>query len=186
METMPAKFKFLGLAMIAGSALWVATECMEIVGGTASSLSMTITGFAFIGLTIGIWGVHAGQAAKGGTVSLIGTACLSMAYFIFMGGSFSVLSSVITYESLAATNWIFAGFIFMVSGAPLLGLAVIRARVFPPWVGGILVLAPLVTSTTMIAGLPPILMNIANISVGIGIITMARQLLSGQVETVAA
>ena len=176
----PTRLKTCSLALLGGFSLWIVAECIEVSGGGFTHLTMLINGFAFPLIAGGIWAVHATQPSRIGRLSLIGTACFSAAYLIFAAGSISVLSSVLTYAEMSEATWLFLGFLFMICGGPLIGVSIMRGQVYPPWTGAAFIFSPLVTATVFMALLPPILMNIANIAVGMSGIVLAYHLLSGR------
>ena len=176
------KIKVCALSLLVGALFWAGSECIEIMDGSVSPLVMFLTGIAFLGLCAGVWSIHAGQATQGDMMGLIGVASMSIASFILMFSSFTVLSQAVSYESLAATNWFFVFFFFWIFGTPLVGFSIIRARVFPVWTGGVLILAPLVTTVAFIGGLPPIILNVSNMAHNVCFILFAGQLLLGKTE----
>lgn len=170
------RLQLLGWILIVSDLVWMGSEFLEISGGGFTRESMMINCFAFPGLALGFCGIHAGQAAKAGRVSLIGVTFSVVAFLTFAGGSVVVLSSVISYEQMSEADWLFAGFLMWIVGSALIGLSIFRARVYPRWTGLVLLIAPVITSTAFMALLPPVLMNVANVGAGIAFLFIGAEL----------
>ncbi len=74
------------LVAAVGGALLILSEIVEVVGGGFSPTHFALTIAAFFVLSVGIWGLHAGQAPKGGRLSLLGAALFSVGSLSRRGG----------------------------------------------------------------------------------------------------
>ncbi len=111
-------------------------------GGTATAqdyLLEILFSIALVGMLAGLVGFHARQAPNYGR---LGTAGFLAA---FVGGFFLLASTVATIlAGREVLDWLFLlGFVGSLVGFVLLGVATIRARIFPRWCGVLLIVAVL-------------------------------------------
>lgn len=188
--TNPKLIRASAVSMVIGGAAWIAAEAVELSAGlTAAVLALNAIGF--FGLGAGIWSAHFGHVAgtgKAKNASLIGVSLLSVAFFTFSGGSLTLLGAgEVSLDGtggsaeLGGQSWIFAAFLLLMLGSPLFGIAVLKARVYPVWVGLVLLLAPVVSATTAIFGIfSTVFTNLNNAVLAVCFMTMAGYVLSGR------
>ena len=158
-----------GLAVAAAGALLVLSEIVERASGgfTRPSYAVTIAAFTAIGLTA--WIIDHSQRPPAGRGSLIGAALLSA------GALLEALADVIGFgEPTEAALQVATGplvpiaGVLLVTGAVLLGISGLRARVHPRWAAVVIAVMPLFLPATML-GLPIAAVSITNMILGIGI-----------------
>ena len=150
-------YRASGLALLLGALLFIIGNVLSTVlfsgNSTASQLSsapfVTVSILSFIGsalLLLGLPGVVVRQTVRAGWLGLIGFVLIAFGGLLFTG--FSVVSFLIlpwlavNAPNLAAGNgppasfayFLVAGVLLAVGGV-LLGIATMRARVFPMWAG---------------------------------------------------
>ena len=185
----PRLVKTSATLMISGALCWIAAEALELFQGMTKEV-LILNFLAFSGMTIGVWSLHLGHATKAKKASLIGTMFISVAFLIFSVGTLALISAGDVNPGLAGDNpelaeqsWIFVGFFLLVLGAPLLGISTIQARVYPGGLGFMLVVVPLVSAITALAGVfSSLFTNLVNVAMAVCFLGMAGFVLSGRID----
>lgn len=181
-------FRLGGTVAALGGGLLILSETVEVAGGGFSRPSFAVTIAAFFVLAAGIWGLHAGQARGGGRVSLIGATLFSV------GASLEGVADVIgfgaaTEAGLQARTGLLVpvGFVILILGAILFGVAALRAGVYPRWAAVmtmvVTMVAPILLPFIFALGLPLVLTSLANAALGAAFVVMGLRARSGQTRT---
>ncbi len=175
-------YRWSGLVLLVGGLLGLVSSILEAVlypGDSAtpaqilSATAMLVLSMSFVGfllIAIGFPGGYLRQAARAGRLGFVGFVLLSLGLLLGGVGLGAVLTIILPYLAQSAPKLltgdpppallllIIGSTLLWAVGGILLGIASIRARVFPRWVG-ILLLASGIISIIGIP-LPPQLSNI--------------------------
>ena len=135
-------------------------------GGPSSQLYDGLQALGMIGLLAAVIGLHRDQARQSGRLGSVGswTAAVGAA-LMFVGTLLAMGSTALRGEYLVLDGILFdAALLSFLVGFPLLGIDTLRARVFPAWVGILLLAWYLVY---MIVGLTLVAYGAANVAVGL-------------------
>ena len=133
----------VGFAAVAFSALYFATDVLELLQGGFSTVQLALTYAAEAAIPIFVLGLYAVQRPRIGRLGLV--AALGYAY------TFEFFTSTVVYALVDHTRdwdslttafgaWMVIHSVLMVIAGIALGLATMRARVLPRWTGATLVL----------------------------------------------
>lgn len=169
--------KYQLYAAIVGASLWILTELLEMrAPGGHTPLSLWVTTIWHPILALGFWGLHRGQSPARSPLSLIATSLVIVGLLVFAPLSVMFLySKAVTLDTFVQQRPLFlAAGLLTVIGVALFGVASIRARHYPTWMGcGILAALLLVVIKT--AGkLPEPVQHAGFIMLSLIIISMAR------------
>lgn len=148
----------IGIAAIAGSALYVLSDAMELAnGGDLFTAQLWVTYLAEASIPFFIVGLAAAQQPRGGWMSLAGAVLYGLA---FVGFSATVLYPLVTgerdpdqvFEDFGAIYDAHAALAAV--GGTLFGISVLRAAVFPRWTGIALLAGLALTAVLVGAGAP--------------------------------
>lgn len=189
---MSKEIRLSGLATIIAAGMWILTEIMEIVNSGFTPVQLTLTLIAFVILPFGVLGFHAAQAARGGWMSLIGAVCLASSFIVWSG--FTMLEMVlkagietnIASGSNVEKTLLGIGILLMLVGQTVLGIAVMRADLFPRWTGIILILGAALCLVSLFLQAPMIANNIIAIVICAALLRMGWTLWSRPAEPTAA
>ena len=205
--------RLAGIALLLGGALSVAGTLIGFLPGdptTAAyfnSVPYFLNGmFVFVGaalVVLGLPAVIAAQATRAGALTTIGVACLILVNLIYNISNTFVDLTIFPY---LATNpathdfaqsappvmavFFYAGMLLAVIGALTLGIAILRAGVFPRWIGVLLLLvvpAQILASfdIPIVESIAPLLGALALIGLGSTLMS-ARRVTAAQPAAVAA
>ena len=148
-----------GLAAIAGGAAWAVDNRLVAALGPQAAPSAVLLVAAEVLLAAGLLGLHALQ--RGG-YGRLGTVGLYVAVAAFLAQALGVTAYVLGSNSL---NWLAfpAGYLAMLAGLVLYGVATLRAGVLPRWCGAGLVVLPV---TTVLGGYGGILFGLFWLALG--------------------
>jgi hypothetical protein len=128
----------VGYVTLVSSALYLASEAMELAADGFSSTQLVATYAAFALVPFAVLGLHALQHAPADWTSLVGASAYGLAYVFYAGTAMYALAAKTTdYAALVHALgglYVLHG-VLMVAGGLLFGTAVIRARIFPWWTG---------------------------------------------------
>jgi hypothetical protein len=186
-------YRLCGIALLVGSALSVVYYLIQgafLTGNDpatmASPLSVGSSVIGFIGsvfVLLGLPGVYARQARRAGVLGLLGV--LGIWYVTLMQGVIIPFTSVTFVPMLAAhpttqfllmtqpPNWrpfFLVSFLCQVLAILFLGIATLRARVFPRWIGWLLIVTLVAGILSFAPFLPDAVSNLAPI---LGSVAMA-------------
>jgi hypothetical protein len=175
-------YRWSGLVLLVGGLLGLVSSILEAVlypGDSAtpaqilSATAMLVLSMSFVGfllIAIGFPGGYLRQAARAGRLGFVGFVLLSLGLLLGGVGLGAVLTITLPYLAQSAPKLLTGGpppaLLLLLIGSTLLwavgsiflGIASIRARVFPRW-AGILLLASGIISIIGIP-FPPLLSNI--------------------------
>ena len=168
--------KKLLYAAILGALLWILSEILELTslqGLTPWSLWMTSIWHPV--LALGFWGLHKSQSPNKNILSLIGVILLILSFIGFAPVSLIILhSEVNTFSEFLKQNPMFQIFgLFSVLGYLLFGIAMIRTKYFPGWMGYALIIALALSVIQTFGRLPELLQHIAFIGLSAVLIIMS-------------
>ena len=133
----------IGAAALASSALYFASDLVELLQGGFSTAQLSITYAAEAAIPLFVLGLYALQRPRIGRLGL--TAALAYAYtFVFFTGTvvYALIDQTRDWDALQSTfgAWMTVHSALMVIAGIALGVATIRARVLPRWTGAALIL----------------------------------------------
>lgn len=164
-----------------GGGLLILSEIVELAGGGFSSSSFAVTIAAFFTLAAGIWGLHAGQAPRGGRLSLIGAALFSAGAFLEGVADVIGFGAATEAELQAETGLLVpVGFGVLIPGAIFFGVAALRAGFYPPWAAVATMVAPILLPFIFALGLPLVLTSLANALLGAAFVVMGLRARRGR------
>lgn len=168
--------KNLLYAALLGAALWILTEVLEMASAKGSTpLSLWLTTLWHPILALGFWGLHKRQFPAKNVLSLAGAILLILSLLAFAPVSILILySEVNTFSEFLEQNPGFqvAG-LASVAGYILFGIAVIRSRFYPGWMGYALIGAMLLSVVQTFGGLPDVVQHVAFIALSLVVVGMA-------------
>lgn len=168
--------KTLLYAAILGAGLWIITEVLEMASPTGSTtLSLWMTTLWHPILALGFWGLHKSQAREKNTLSLVGALLIILSFLVFAPASLIMINASIDSFSAFLQQYPVYQVVGLVSliGNLLFGIAMIRTRFYPAWMGFSFLLALLLGMVQNFAQLPEVVQHIAFIWMSIVIINMA-------------
>lgn len=176
-RTRPARSPLttVGLAAAAGGGvLWILGEVVEALRGINTPFSEVLLIGGSLLIALGAPFLHRGQLPWSGRTGLAGSALVTL------GAALAAANDVLawgarTNEEVERANGLLVivyGAV-LVSGLIVLGVAVLRARVYPFWTGAVLVLAPLQLPAALAVDLPSFVVAVANSMIGLALATMA-------------
>lgn len=169
--------KNLLYAAILGASLWIISEFLEMGSDKGSTpLSLWMTSIWHPILALGFWGLHKSQSPGKNTLSLIGVVLLIISFLVFAPVSIMILNSPVnSFSEFMEEHPFFQLFgLASVAGYILFGIAMIRTRYFPGWMGYCIIAAFLLGMAQAFAHLPELVQHVAFIGASLIIISMAR------------
>jgi hypothetical protein len=152
----------IGSAAVAFSALYFATDVIELLQGGFSTVQLALTYAAEAAIPLFVLGLYALQRPRIGRLGLVGA--LAYAYtFVFFTSTvvYALVDHTRDWDALTSAfgEWMTIHSALMVIGGIALGVATVRARVLPRWTGAILVLGMILM--TVATALPDIAQTFA-------------------------
>jgi hypothetical protein len=147
----------IGVGAIAGSALYVISDVMELAAGELYTAQLIVTYLGEASIPFFIVGLNAVQQPRGGWISLIGSVLYGVA---FVGFSATVLYPLVTGDRDPDAVFEDFGAIYDANtavaavGGAMFGYSVIRAGVFPRWTGIALLAGLALTAVLVGMGAP--------------------------------
>jgi hypothetical protein len=133
----------IGSAAVAFSALYFASDLIELLQGGFSTTQLALTYAAEAAIPLFVLGLYALQRPRIGPLGLV--AALAYAYtFVFFTGTvvYALVDQTSDWKTLTSTfgAWITVHSALMVVAGIAFGVAIVRARVLPLWTGVALIL----------------------------------------------
>jgi hypothetical protein len=133
----------IGFAAVAFSALYLASDVLELLQGGFSTVQLALTYAAEAAIPLFVLGLYASQRPRMGRLGLV--AALVYAYtFVFFTSTvvYALVDRTPDWDALTSTfgAWIVIHSALMVIAGIALGVATMRAQVLPRWTGAALVL----------------------------------------------
>jgi len=173
-----------GLVAVVGAVLYTASEFVEIAVGGISYASMApLIGGAAL-LAVGVWGLHAAQAPRGGRLSLAGAALISVAFLVEAAVDTIGWGAATVEEIGARTGPLLPLFeVLLFFGGAAFGVSVLRAGVYRRWVGIVTMVTPAVFVLVFLLGLPNVATSVGKILLGAALLAMGWRARSGRART---
>ncbi|MCW2615557.1 MAG: conserved rane protein of unknown function [Frankiales bacterium] len=172
--------KPVGLVAIAFSVLYLASDILEVGQGQFSELRLALTYAAEAAVPLFVLGLYAGQRPHIGRLGLFGAAAYAYSYVFFTSTVvYALVAHTPDYHGVTTAfgSWMVVHGLIMLIGGVAFGIAVVRARVFPTWTGGCLVVGVVLVAAA--SGLPTLLRTIAELVPAAAFIGMGAALLRG-------
>jgi len=147
----------VGFAAVAFSALYLASDLLEVVQGDFSTLRLSLTYAAESAIPIFVLGLYAVQRPRIGWLGLLGAVAYAYSYVFFTGTVvYAIIERTPNYGALTGIfgAWMTVHGLIMLAGGLAFGVAVLRAGVLPRWTGVCLMLG--VVLVVAASGLPNI------------------------------
>lgn len=202
-------YRLAGLALLIGGVVSVIgygvgtfqSDDSPTMVASAPYLAMSLLNFIGAALiALGMPGMIARQADKAGILSVIGGVALMLVELIFgIGNEYVNLTIVPTLAAMPGADittpppmmgvFFNTGIVLVFLGSLTLGIATLRARVFPRWIGVVLLLGILAEVASAfdlpyVSNLAPILLSVALL--GVGWILVTTRPVSATSETARA
>ena len=185
-----------GLALLLGAVLFIVGNILSFAGAPLTPLWLVMTGVWISGmvlLLLGLPGIVARQAARAGWLGFVGFLLTFLGWFLltsfYMGDDLIISSWLDALAPHVYVQW-FVNPAVAVSlhvansllggGGVLLGMATMRARVFPRWAGLLLIAAVVALGSFVIGNLTSVAAGL----VALGLGWMGYTLLRAQGEAV--
>jgi hypothetical protein len=161
-------YRASGLALLVGTALFIIGSLLSFAYAPVTPLWVVMTGVWISGLAVvllGMPGIVARQTTHAGRLGLAGFILLFLGWFLLTG--FYIVDDLIMASWLdalaphvysqwfvnpAASTAVHVGFSMVGVGGVLLGVATVRAGVFPRWAGFLLIAGGLFGIGSLLAG----------------------------------
>lgn len=202
-------YRLSGIALLGGGILSVVYYITQSLGSDTdihtltSSLFLLSSIIGFVGsllILLGLPGMYARQAKQAGILGLLGF--LGLAYVILMQGVLVPFTSITIVPFLASSSnpalqelattappamdpFFLLSMVGQVLGVLLLAIATLRARVFPRWIGWLLIATLLVTLLSFLPFFPPMLGNLTPVIASVALAGFGLALLPSQREEAA-
>jgi hypothetical protein len=149
--------QLIGSAAVAASALYFASDLIELLQGGFSTTQLSLTYVAEAAIPLFVLGLYAMQRPQIGRLGLV--AALAYAYtFIFFTGTvvYALIDRVNDWNALTSKfgAWVTVHSALMVIAGIAFGVAIVRARVLPRWTGAALILGMIMM--TLATALPDV------------------------------
>jgi hypothetical protein len=198
-------YRLSGIALLLGSALSLVYYCSQaFLGGNdvhvlTSTLALISQDIGLIGsvlLLLGLPGMYVRQAGRAGILGLLGFL-LVWYVTLFQGvmtpfANVTIIPGLLTHQVTLSyaltppstwTPFFIASMIGQVLGVLLLAIATLRARVFPRWIGWLLVAALVVGGVSLVPFFPQALSNLTAIVASVAMAGFGFVLLSSDQRT---
>ena len=152
-------------ALAAAAIVWAASELLEIALAGRTALTLWLTAAFHLLMVPGVQGAQAVRAGGHGLLSRGAATMASLGYLFLVVPPLAVARTPeVTILDFMGANPLFrvAGAL-AVLGTMLFGIAILRARSCPAWVGIALVVCPAIFSAVMGSGGPDVVAVVANL-----------------------
>lgn len=170
----------VGLAAIGFTAVYVASDILEVGQGQFSPFRLVLTYVAEAAIPLFVLGLYAAQRPRIGRLGLAGAVAYAYSYVFFTSTvAYALVADTPNYQGVtkAFGAWMVLHGLIMVIGGTAFGIAVLRARVFPRWTGGCLVVGVVLVAAA--SGLSTVARTIAEAVPAAAFIGMGSALLRG-------
>src|SRR5918994_2398037 len=140
-QTFRDLYVVVGLAAVVFSALYFVSDLVELAQGGFSTGQLALTLPAEAAIPFFVFGLHAVQRPRIGTLGLVGTVVYAYSFVFFTGTVvFALVNRTSSWDALVdqVGPWTTIHGLLMVLAGLALGLAVARAGVLPRWTGAAL------------------------------------------------
>jgi len=128
----------VGVAAIGFSAVYLASDILEIGQGQFSTLRLALTYAGEAAIPLFVLGLYALQRPRIGRLGLFGAVAYAYSYVFFASTVvYAIVAPAPDYQAVTTAfgAWMVVHGLIMVIGGVAFGVAVARARVFPRWTG---------------------------------------------------
>jgi hypothetical protein len=136
----------VGGAALIFSALYLASDLIELIQGGFSTLQLAITYAAEAAIPPFVLGLYALQRPRIGRLGLVATIAYAYTFVFFTSTVvYALIDHTRDWDSLTSRfgTWMTVHSVLMVVAGIAFGVAVVRARVLPGWTGAALVIGML-------------------------------------------
>jgi hypothetical protein len=172
--------KSVGVAAIAFSVVYLASDIVEIGQGGFSTFRLALTYAGEAAIPLFVLGLYAVQRPHIDRRGLFGAAAYAYSYVFFTSTVvYALVTHTADYQGVtkAFGAWMIVHGLIMLIGGVAFGLAVVRARVLPRWTG--LCLAVGVVLVASASGLPTVVRTIAEAVPAAAFVGMGTALVRG-------
>jgi hypothetical protein len=177
----------VGTSGVIAPALHSLTDVLEALGAGFSVLQLGLNYAAFVAMPFSVLGLYAMQRPRIGWLGLSGALAYGAAFVYFTGSTaYALARGTPDYATLLRElgGLYIAHGVLMVAGGILFGVAVIRARVLPPWTGFALIAGVSLNLLVAVSPAPPILQTLGSAVrnsalIGMGVAVLRPQPPSG-------
>ncbi|MDP9226004.1 MAG: hypothetical protein M3P18_19630, partial [Actinomycetota bacterium] len=148
----------VGLAAVAFSALYFASDLIEFAHGGFSTPQLVLTLVAEAAIPFFVIGLYVVQRPRIALLGLVGAVLYAYSFIFFTGTVvFALVNGTRDWDALADQlgGWVSIHGVLMVLAGMAFGAAIIRARVLPRWTGAALIAGVVLVAAT--SGLPDVL-----------------------------
>jgi hypothetical protein len=152
----------VGWAAIGFSAVYLASDVLEVGQGHFSAVRLALTYAAEAAIPLFVLGLYALQRPHIGRLGLAGAAAYAYSYVFFTSTVvYALIAHTSDYHGVtkAFGSWMIVHGLIMVIGGTAFGIAVVRARVLPRWTGACLAVGVVLVAAA--SGLPVIARTVA-------------------------
>jgi hypothetical protein len=170
----------VGLSAILFSALYLASDLLEVVQGDFSTARLVMTYAGEAAIPLFVIGLYAVQRPRVGPLGLFGAVAYAYSYVFFTSTVlYALVARTPDYQGVtdAFGLWMVVHGLIMVIGGVAFGAAVVRAREFPPWTGFCLAIGVVLVAAA--SGLPAVARTIAEAVPAAAFIGMGMAMLRG-------
>jgi hypothetical protein len=131
-------YLLVGSAAVVFSALYLLSDVIELAQGRFSTTQLALTYAAEAAIPLFVLGLYAVQRPQIGSLGLVGAIGYAYSFIFFTGTvSFALVNGTRSWDALAdqMRPWVTVHGVVMVIAGVALGVAIVRARVFPRWTG---------------------------------------------------
>jgi hypothetical protein len=130
--------RLVGLAAVAFSALYFASDVMEVAQGDFSTTRLVFTYIGEAAIPLFVIGLYAVQRPSIGRLGLFGAIAFAYSYVFFTTTvMYALVAGTENYKALTKVfgGWMTFHGVIMLAGGVAFGLAVTKAGVLPRWTG---------------------------------------------------
>jgi hypothetical protein len=170
----------IGLAAIGFSAVYLASDVLEVGQGHFSIVRLALTYAGEAAIPLFVLGLYALQRPRIGRLGLFGAAAYAYSYIFFTSTVvYALAANTRDYQSVTTAfgAWMVIHGLIMLIGGVAFGIAVVRARVFPRWTGVCLAVGVILVAAA--SGLSTVARTVAEAVPAAAFIGMGSALLRG-------
>ena len=170
----------VGVAAIGFSAVYLASDILEIGQGQFSTLRLALTYAGEAAIPLFVLGLYALQRPRIGRLGLVGATVYAYSYVFFTSTVvYALVAPAPDYHAVTTAfgAWMVVHGLIMVIGGAAFGVAVARARVLPRWTGICLVVGVVLVAGA--SGQSTVARTIAEAVVAAAFVGMGCALLRG-------
>jgi len=158
------EIRLSGFVLVLAAVIWIITEIMEIINGVFTPLQLGLTSISFMLIPYGLLGIHAVQSSRCRFLSFLGAVIGGLAFIVWSGVCIAEIVIEAQDETLFPTFtggkiYYTTASLLTILGLLLLGISIIRARVFTVWIGYMLVIVLVLSAVLPLLGLSSVVLN---------------------------